>query len=82
MGFASKQQYDAAAKAFARKYRNHPRAQVFEGVWGGKGQLAGSSQVAVVYRGRTVILDLRTGQVIDFYLGSELRGLINVRQIK
>jgi RHS repeat-associated protein len=82
MGFESKQQYDSAAKIFARKYGNHPDAQVFEGVWGGKGQLAGSTQRVIVYRGRSVILDTRTGQVIDFYLGAEHRGLIDLQRVR
>jgi hypothetical protein len=57
-------------------------AKVFEGVWNGKGQLNGTKQIVIVYDGKTAIIDKNTGQIIDFYLGSELRGLIHLERLR
>ena len=57
-------------------------AKIFDGVWNGKGKLNDTFQRAIIYKGKTVILDKNTGQVIDFYEGSELRGLIKLVEVK
>jgi len=82
MGYESKKTYDAAAKAFAKINQNNPSTKIFDGVWNGKGKLSDTFQRAISYEGKTVILDKNTGQVIDFYKGSELRGLIKLVEVK
>ena len=82
MGYASKADYDAAAKAFATDMQTKPNTIIIEGEWNGAGQLNGTTQRAIINDGTTVIVDSKTGQVIDFYEGTELKGLINQRQVK
>jgi predicted Ser/Thr protein kinase len=48
----------------------------------GKGQLNGTKQIVIVYDGKTAIIDKNTGQIIDSYLGSELRGLIHLERLR
>jgi hypothetical protein len=82
MGFASKKEYDQAAKDFAKKYQNDPKAEIWEGVWNGKGNLNGKTQRAIIYNDKTVILDPVSGQVIDFYQGTRLGGLIHLKKLR
>lgn len=81
MGYASKKEYDMAARVFAEANQLNPKAVVHDGIWGGKGMLAGTAQRAISFEGKTVILDKSTGQVIDFYIGTELRGLIDLVKV-
>jgi hypothetical protein len=82
MGYNSKKEYDAAAQNFVKTHLNNSEAKIFEGVWNGKGQLNGTKQIVIVYDGKTAIIDKNTGQIIDFYLGSELRGLIHLERLR
>ncbi|MBA4603830.1 hypothetical protein, partial [Thermoactinomyces mirandus] len=82
MGFASKKEYDQAAKDFAEKYQTELKAEIWEGIWNGKGNLSGKTQRAIIYNNKTVILDPVSGQVIDFYQGTRLGGLINLKQLR
>ncbi|WP_102272010.1 hypothetical protein [Cytobacillus massiliigabonensis] len=82
MGYTSKKDYNLAAYHFAKTNQVNPKATIFEGVWNGPGQLNGTVQRAIIYEGKTVIVDKKTGQLIDFYQGSELRGLIHLKEIK
>lgn len=82
MDYGSKKAYDAAAKEFARKYQDHPDARVYEGKWNGSGKLGGNRQRAITFDGKTVIIDKNTGQIVDYYIGEEYRGLIDLERIR
>jgi hypothetical protein len=82
MGYNSKKEYDAVAQNFVKTHLNNSEAKIFEGVWNGKGQLNGTKQIVIVYDGKTAIIDKNTGQIIDFYLESELRGLIHLERLR
>nr|WP_261769696.1 RHS repeat-associated core domain-containing protein [Paenibacillus xylanexedens] len=75
MGYESKKAYDTAAKEFATKNQSNSKSSVVEGTWNGSGSLNGTTQRAITYDGRTVILDTKTGQVIDFFIGTEYKGI-------
>lgn len=82
MGYPDKKSYDAAAKEFARKYQEHPDAKVFEGKWGGSGKFAHKPQRVITYEGKTVIIEPKTGQIVDFYIGNEYRGLYDLTPVR
>ena len=82
MGYNSKAEYDAAAKEFAYNNQRNPDSKIYQGVWGGKGKLHGSIQRAIIYNDITVIINIKNGQIIDFYKGSQLKGLIKLRQLQ
>ena len=82
MGYASKKEYDAAAKEFARANLKNPDAQIYEGKWNGGGNQHLEEQIAIMYDGKTVIINKQTGQIIDFYEGNECRGLIELKRIR
>ncbi|MGO4733739.1 hypothetical protein [Paenibacillus sp. 2KB_22] len=75
MGYESKKAYDAAAKEFATKNQNNPKSSIVEGTWNGSGSLNGATQRAITYDGKTVIIDVKSGQVIDFFIGKEFKGI-------
>jgi len=39
-------------------------------------------QIAILFENKTVIIEKFSGQLIDFYEGTELRGLINLIKIQ
>ena len=82
MGYASKSEYNKAAINFANKNKFNPKAQVYEGKWNGNGRQNGEIQVVITYNNKTVIINKSSGQVIDFYEGTDFRGLINLRRIR
>jgi len=82
MGFASKKEYGNAAFKFAQQNIKNLQSKIFEGYWNGKGMVGKEKQIAIVFDNKTAILDKVTGQLIDFYEGSELRGLINIVKIQ
>ncbi|GHU74115.1 hypothetical protein FACS1894188_01400 [Clostridia bacterium] len=82
MGYSDKKSYDAAAKEFVKKYQDDPNASIYEGIWNGKGTLNGHRQRIVTYGGKTAIIDPNTGQVIDFYQGTDYRGIINIKKLR
>ncbi len=81
MGHASKKEYQKAAVEFAKKYKTHSNSKIMQGTWNGKGAYTDVKQIAISFEERTVILDKQTGQLIDFYKGTELRGLKELIQI-
>ena len=82
MGYSSKNEYNNAAKNFAIKYQNHPDAKIYEGVWNGKGVFHEQVQRIITYGNMTVIIDPKTGQIIDFYYGDEYRGFIDLQRLR
>jgi len=82
MGFASKKEYGNAAFKFAQQNIKNLQSKIFEGYWNGSGMVGKEKQIAIVFDNKTAILDKVTGQLIDFYEGSELRGLINIVKIQ
>ena len=82
MGYSSQKEYELAAKQFARKNINNSNAKIHEGIWNGKGSLNGQTQRVISYNGKSVVYNPRNGQVIDFYKGTEMRGLINIKRIR
>lgn len=80
MGYSSKKECDAAAKEFANTYQNNPNSTIVEGTWNCKGTLNGTRQRAITYDGKTVVIDVKSGQVIDFFTGTEYKG-INVTKL-
>lgn len=81
MGYASKKAYDAAAKEFATINQMNKKATIVEGTWNGRGSLNGTLQRAITYDGKTVVLDVVSGQVLDFYVGTEYMG-INITKLQ
>lgn len=47
-----------------------------------KGSLNGTTQRAIIYDGKTVIIDVETRLIIDYYVGSGLRELINTIKLQ
>jgi len=78
MGYASKKEYQNAAIEFAEKCKNNPAAKIMEGQWNGKGIQKNTHQILIHFENRTVILQKETGQLVDFYIGSDWKGLINL----
>ncbi len=81
MGYSTKSEYQKAASDFANKYSTHSRAKIMEGTWNGKGNFANFRQITISFEEKTVVLDKQTGQLIDFYKGTELRGFKNLIQL-
>ena len=48
----------------------------------GKGKLAGTVQRAIIFDNYTAIINVENGQIIDFYIGTELKGLIRLRRLR
>ncbi len=82
MGYSSKKEYGDAALRFAQDNSKNPKAQIFEGELNYGGNRTGDIQIAISHENRTVIVDKITGQLIDFYEGTEMRGLINLLKIQ
>ncbi len=82
MGYNSKKEYGDAAMKFAKENTKNPNARIIEGIWNGKGDFNDMQQIAITNENRTVIIDKITGQLIDFYEGGELRGLIKLIQLQ
>jgi len=82
MGFTSKAEYDAVAREFAISNQNNLKSQIIEGIWNEKGSLNGTTQRAIIYDGKTVIIDVETRLMIDYYVGSGLRELINTIKLQ
>ena len=82
MGYYSKKEYDNAARTFVEKYQDHPDAQIYRGIWNGRGDFNGEWQRVITYDGKTAILHESTGQIVDFYVGTEYRGLIQLIKIR
>jgi len=75
-------EYGDAALKFAQENSKNPKAQIFEGKWNGKGMAGKDRQITIIFDNKTAILDKVTGQLIDFYEGSEIRGLINLLKLQ
>jgi hypothetical protein len=82
MGYSTKYEYDLAARQFANDNLNNPNAQIFEGTWNGRGINHYSTQLAISNENKTLIIDKASRQIIDFYNGTEMRGLINLTRIQ
>lgn len=79
MGYQSKAEYNRAALEFAKTNRTNSNAKIYEGIWRARGDMARDvKQVVISYKNRTVIIDKLSGQLVNFYDGVELRGLINL----
>lgn len=39
-------------------------------------------QIVIRYDGKQAVIDKVTGQIIDFYQGTDLKGLINIKQVQ
>ena len=82
MGFKSITEYDNAAKTFAREAQLNPNSEIYQGRWTGRGMYHDKVQRIITYDGNTVIIDPHTGQIIDFYRGSDYRGIIDIEQLR
>lgn len=82
MGFRDKKSYNRAAQDFAKKYQDHPDAKVYEGKWSARGKFQKETQRVITHNGKTVIVDPTTGQIIDFYEGTDFRGLNDLKPIR
>ena len=82
MGYASKKEYDQAAKEFVIANMNNPDAKVYRGKWNGTGVYKNEYQIIIIYNGRQVVLLEETGKVIDFLEGTELKGQISVEELR
>jgi hypothetical protein len=82
MGYSSKKEYQKAALEFVEKCKNNPATIIKEGKWNmpiKEERLR--QQIALCLENKTVILDKLTGQIMSFYEGTEVRGLIHVIEI-
>ncbi len=75
-------EYNKVAINFANKNKSNPIAQVYEGKWNGNGKQNGEIQIVITYNNKTIIVNKSSGQTIDFYKGTDFRGLINLHRIK
>ncbi len=82
MGYTSKKEYSDDALDFANKNIHNPNAQIYEEIWNGKGNQNGQTQIVITYDNKTVIINKNSGQVIDFYEGTDYRGLIDLHKIR
>jgi len=82
MGYSSKNEYGDAALKFAQENCKNPKAQIFEATWNGPGNPGNRQQIAICFENKTIILNRITGQIVDFYEGVEMRGLINIIKIQ
>lgn len=82
MGYTSKKEYDASARAFATKYQEHPEAQSYRGQWNGSGNQGGEWQRIITYQGKSVIINEGSGQIIDYYNGTDFRGLVHLERLR
>ncbi|XCP84988.1 hypothetical protein ABXS75_18485 [Roseburia hominis] len=81
MGFGSKKEYDAGARAFIEE--NKGTAEIFEGIWNSnRGDQGRQTQVIIRAGGKQAIINKSTGQIIDFYEGTSLNGFINIRKVQ
>ena len=80
MGYYSKKEYDAAARAFVE--RNKDTATMYEGIWNDShGGQSNQVQIIIQAEGYQAIINKETMLLIDFYKGNSLRGFINIRNI-
>ncbi len=82
MGYSNKKEYNEAAINFAKENKSNPNAQIYEGLWNGKGNQNGDLQIVITYNNRSVIINKESGQIIDFYDGTDFLGLINLHKIR
>ena len=81
MGYASKKEYEQAARIFLQKYLKD--AEVFEGTYNsGHGKNAGIRQIIVRYNGKQLIINKESGQIVDFYEGTSLESFIRIERIQ
>ncbi len=78
MGFNSKSEYDSAAREFANTNQTNPNASIIQGNLNMRDSTVGPLQRAVSIDGMTVVIDVSTGDIIDFYYGTDNSALINI----
>ena len=78
MGYASKKEYQQAAYDFALEARQSPDAEILKGEWRSRTQELVREQIVIRYQGKSVILDAQTGQIMDFYVGTDNFGITNL----
>ena len=81
MGYKSKKEYNQAAREFAEVYKDNPNSEIFEGKQTGRTG-AEYDQIIIRYEGKQVIIGKNSGQIIDFYEGTDLRGFINIKKVR
>ena len=80
MGYYSKKEYDAAARAFVE--RNKDTATMYEGRWtDSSGKESQQRQIIIQAEGRQAVVNRKTMQLIDFFDGNSLRGFYDIRSI-
>jgi len=83
MGYGSKSEYNEAAFKFAEANSKNANATIFEGTWNGAGKITTQTrQICISFENKSVILDKLSGQVIDFFEGTEMRGMINILKLQ
>ena len=80
MGYTSKKDYEAGAREFIEKYKGS--AEIYEGKWNGTGVQNGETQIIIRKDGKQAIINKATGQIIDFYEGTDLKGFIEIRRVQ
>ena len=79
MGYLSKKEYDAAAREFF--YKNKNSCEIYRGVYNSShGERKGDIQLILRQDGFQLIIDEKTGQIIDFYEGESLSAFINLER--
>lgn len=80
MGYHSKKEYDAAARAFVE--RNKDTATMYEGRWtDSSGKESQQRQIIIQAEGCQAVINRKTMQLIDFFDGNSLRGFYDIRSI-
>lgn len=82
MGFNSKKEYQSGAGEFFDKYIYDETSEIFEGKWNGKGIMNNRIQIALQNDGKTLIIDKVTKQIVDYYEGTNIDGMIFRKKVK
>ncbi len=81
MGYASKKEYEAAARDFYKD--NLDTAEIYQGYWGDPHlESIEKDQLIIRADGKQLIIGKRSGQIIDFYEGTSLNGFIKIERIQ
>ena len=82
MGFDNKKEYQAGAKEFFDKYIIDETSKIYEGKWNGKGTMNDRIQIALQNEGKTLVIDKETKQMVDYYVGTNIDGIIFKKKVK
>lgn len=81
MGYSSKKEYEKGARRFWKK--NRFSAEIFEGKWNSSsGEQKGQIQVIIRSKGKQLIVNKETKQIVDFYEGTSIKGFLDIKKVQ